>query len=49
MNQMNIKPNANALRFTKIPINKQNEKNAISLTKKANKYSRSEKTMPISL
>ena len=49
MNQMNRNPNAKALRFTNIPKNKQKEKNAVSLTKNANKYSKSENTIPISL
>ena len=49
MNQINIKPNAKALRFTNIPMNKQKEKKATSLIKKAKRYSMSEKTIPISL
>ena len=44
-NQTNKNPKAKALRFTKIPKNKQNEKKAKSLMKKANKYSKSVKTI----
>ncbi len=49
MNQMNKKPKAKALLLTKIPKNKQNEKNATSFIKNANKYSKSEKTIENSL
>ena len=45
MNHNVKKPRAKALRFTKIPKNKQNEKKAKSLIKKANKYSKSVNTI----
>jgi len=45
MNHNVKKPRAEALRFTKIPKNKQNEKKAKSLIKKANKYSKSVNTI----
>ena len=48
MYQTNRNPIAKAERFTKTPKNKQNEKNPTSLTKKAKRYSKSEKTVFIS-
>ena len=45
----NKKPMANAERFTKIPRNKQNEKNPTNFTKKAKIYSKSENTIPNSV
>ncbi len=46
---INKKPSANAERFISIPKNKQNEKKATSLRKKANKNSRSENMIDISV
>ena len=45
MNHNVKKPRAKALRFTNIPKNKQKEKKAKSLIKKANKYSKSVNTI----
>ena len=47
--QTNKKPSAKAERFTSIPKNKQKEKNPTNLTKKAKRYSKLEKTIPISV
>src|SRR5690606_18804193 len=47
--QTNRNPRAKADRFTKIPKNKQNEKKPTNLMKKAKRYSKSEKIIPISV
>src|SRR5690606_419870 len=47
--QTNRNPKAKADRLTKIPRKRQNEKNAVSFRKYANRYSRSEKTIESSV